>query len=1001
MRSANRRWTIAGIAFLALVAVVPVTAALRSDSASAAPALPGDGTSSATAGASCWGIKQQYPASASGTFWLLTKSMDRPAQFACDMTTDGGGWVLVARGRNGWTFSPNGQGSAATVRTTTDGTGAFAPASLDTATIDGLLDKGAPSALADGIRLERATNTDGSNRQDYRLYPRSRSWTWNLGAGQLLNKVTVNGTTYNGSNTADTAAGATGQATNGLSGAQDTRRMYTFAWTGHNNQMGFGFGNQVGGGSNASTNYLWTAASEGSPLAFTKVWVRPRIANDAAGFTPIPAAGYPAEAKPLSLKNRSEVAPWGVSGYNHDNEDTVTPWKDNVMVIKAYGDRVYVGGRFTGVQNGPSATPIAQGSIAAFDLDGNWISTFRPNVAGRVWDMVLTDDGKLIIGGDFTSVDGLADTSGMAALDPATGKVITTWKGSVTRTGTTARAIVRSLATKGDWVYAGGRFNSVKGGTYPVTTTTNAINLKTSNGNPGSWRPRIYAAAVRLLVSAAGDRVYMAGYFNAVNDDTNHGYYGITNPTNGAVIPGLGPWQPSTTGSKYQQAVAENGDNILVGGSEHDFQMYDHNRNTLIDSTITKQGGDTQAIEKVGNYIYFSCHCMNWVYQGTNNWTNPTGFRAVDPIRMVGRVDATTFDYDTTWYPNGTKGINDEGIWSITSDKRDCLWVGGDLVRGAYSGNAATDYLGGFARFCPTDAVVPTTPTNLKATVASGSVDLSWTASTDASGTPSYDVYRDDRVIATVFGTTFSDTTANGSSGAHQYTVRAADARGNRSASPAPIAVNGPAPEIATPIAYGATWKYVDSGADLGTAWRSGTFDDSVGLRPGPARLGRHPGHHPRRRHQARHHLPPQLVHRRRPVPGQGPRPRGQAGPGRGGLRERRRGRPGEHAQRGGHLRHPRLGVHERRRGRHGQGHPGPRQHPQGRCQQHRRGAARLEGQRHQGVLRPAGHQPGLEHRHHGAHQAHGHGHGRCRRRGPHLDPVHRRPEPRRLRGRP
>ncbi len=834
MRATNRRWTIAGIAFLAIAALVPVTAVLRPDQASAAVAAPGDGTTSATAGASCWGIKQQFPASANGTFWLLTKSMDRPAQFSCDMTTSGGGWVLVARGREGWTLSPNGQGSPATVRDTTDGRGAFAPAALDTTTIDNLLDHANLSTLPDGVRLERARTADGGTRQDYRLYPKARSWTWNLSARQLLDKVVIDGTTYIGSNTYDTSAGVTGQTTNQLQNANDSRRMFTFAWTSHNNKVGFSYGSGVSG-SNSSSSYLWTYANEGLAIPFTRVWVRPQIANGAAGFTPIPAEGYAAQVKPVALKNRSEIAPWGVSGYNHTNEDSVTPWINNVMVIKVYGDRVYVGGRFTGVQQGPTATPIPQASIAAFDLDGNWIPSFHPVVVGRVWDMTMTNDGKLIIGGDFTSVDSVPDTHGLAALDPITGAVSTTWKGSVDRTGG-GNAIVRALDSRGDTIYAAGRFNLFKGGASAAITTTSAISMKVSNGGPGTWRPKIYATAVRIQVSNAGDRVYMAGFFNSINSDTNHGYYGITNPTTGAVEPGIGPWQASTTSAKYQQAVAESGDNILVGGSQHDFQMYDHNRNTLLDSTITRSGGDTQAIEKIGNYIYFACHCLNWVYQGTNNFSSPNNFRAVDPIRMVGRVDATTFDYDTTWFPNGTKGQNDAGIWSISSDSRDCLWVGGDLVRGAYSGNAVTDYLGGFARFCPTDSVAPTAPTALTATANAGSVDLAWTGSTDAGGTVSYDIYRDDRVIATVFGTTYSDGSP-GATGTHQYTVRAADTRGNRSASPAPISINGPAPTIASPVSYGSTWRYADRGTDLATAWRAPSFDDSAWT-SGPGTVG-------------------------------------------------------------------------------------------------------------------------------------------------------------------
>ena len=51
-RSSNRRLTVVIALTLGLLAVVPVTAALRPSTASAAVALPGDGTTAATAGAS-------------------------------------------------------------------------------------------------------------------------------------------------------------------------------------------------------------------------------------------------------------------------------------------------------------------------------------------------------------------------------------------------------------------------------------------------------------------------------------------------------------------------------------------------------------------------------------------------------------------------------------------------------------------------------------------------------------------------------------------------------------------------------------------------------------------------------------------------------------------------------------------------------------------------------------------------------------------------------------
>ena len=73
------------------------------------------------------------------------------------MTTDGGGWVLVGRGREGWSFAVDGQGSVSSLRNTPAGTAAFAPAALSTETINGLADGAPMTSLPDGIRVRRAT----------------------------------------------------------------------------------------------------------------------------------------------------------------------------------------------------------------------------------------------------------------------------------------------------------------------------------------------------------------------------------------------------------------------------------------------------------------------------------------------------------------------------------------------------------------------------------------------------------------------------------------------------------------------------------------------------------------------------------------------------------------------------------------------------------------------------------------------------------------------------
>ncbi len=89
----------------------------------------------------------------------------------------------------------------------------------------------------------------------------------------------------------------------------------------------------------------------------------------------------------------------------------------------------------------------------------------------------------------------------------------------------------------------------------------------------------------------------------------------------------------------------------------------------------------------------------------------------------------------------------------------------------------------------PADRQAPTTPANLRATGKTAtSVSLAWSASRDNVSVTAYEVFVGDRLVATVTGTKL---TVNGlaKDRAHNFTVRARDAAGNRSPRSAPVTV--------------------------------------------------------------------------------------------------------------------------------------------------------------------------------------------------------------------
>lgn len=805
---------------VALLAVSGIAAGVAIVSSVAVAVEPGraDGTNPADAAASCWEIKQLHPGSSDGIYWLRNDQLVRPEQFYCDMTTDGGGWVMIARGREGWTFRDYGQSTAAKLRETVTGPDAFSPAALSTDTIDALLTGGAVKDLADGLRVRRAADKTGSSWQDLRWnFLDLGRWSWALGGGHRLSSFSIDGTRGTGSNTKDSSLAMWGESGAGNRSATNRDGWFTFPWSGHGRQAGFSYRGNVDGERNA-TSYLWEYNTENQAIPFTQLFLRPRTMS--APLPTIADGGLPAQTLSPMLDDRPIEIAGGVSGVLKvgDSEPQLdTP----VLAITTWGDRVYVGGKFSDVRDTANGSLVKQPYIAAFDrASGAWISTFRPALDGTVWDLDIAG-GRLIVAGQFTNVNGVAGTSALAALDPVTGAVDASWRASLSVSGTTQRPLARAVDVDGDWIYVGGNFTSIAG-TQRTLQVGRLARVSVATGNPDTaFRPDVHG--VPYDVDATNGRVQIAGSLSGINDVDRMGV-GTLNAADGSVVGGLAEplWTTSNIARRYQQAVLSVGSEVWQGGSEHNTHVYRADDYRLLKSYVAQdQGGDTQVLTLAGQHVMQGSHGNAWIYTDATSYPLPDNYTRADVYNWIGAFDVTTHAYAADFVP-GLRSAYSEGAWALHTDVDGCVWFGGDFLGGPYV-NGQRQYLEGFSKFCPRDTTAPTVPQALASVRSGGGIDLSWTPSTDdRAGYIGYEVLRNDRVVSPlVYGTSYVDPAG---SSADRYFVRAVDPAGNRSATTSVLrAVDNVKPK--TPKNLAAVVR-PDQSIDL--SWTAST--DNVGI---------------------------------------------------------------------------------------------------------------------------------------------------------------------------
>lgn len=208
-------------------------------------------------------------------------------------------------------------------------------------------------------------------------------------------------------------------------------------------------------------------------------------------------------------------------------------WQTNnsVYALDVANNVVYAGGDFTRVRPPGAArgsNETVRNRLAAFDATtGALITSFNPNVNGRVLDVDVSSDGtKLYLVGAFTAVSG-QPRSHVARLDLPGGTLDTSWTAD-------ANSTVATVTSNTTAVYVGGDFTTIKG-----VNRTRIARLSPTTGNVvTSFNASSDGRISESALAPDGSRLLVGGE-NGIVDGQNQPAIASLDPNTGS----LRQWQ--------------------------------------------------------------------------------------------------------------------------------------------------------------------------------------------------------------------------------------------------------------------------------------------------------------------------------------------------------------------------------------------------------------------------------------------------------------------------
>jgi len=385
------------------------------------------------------------------------------------------------------------------------------------------------------------------------------------------------------------------------------------------------------------------------------------------------------------LVSEQPLRSWQVRDLQPAADSTLPDWDVLVWDFAEINGVMYVGGRFQTVRKYSGATEHAQPFLAAFDVGtGQWISSFRPQLDDGVYALAASPGGThLLVGGEFSNVNGAPLTSGFAALDPFTGEPDPNWTASVTREE--GEVIVKDIEVDGDDVYLAGRFSHIE--SHRPNSRTRRYSIARLDGATGAldttWNLSINGGRVMALaLSPDGSEIYAGGFFTTMGQTEGTKWMGRASTIDASVTPLLAPPNPNQNQYVFDIAVSE--DRVFAGTEQHRLFVWDRATMARTNLWFTQGfGGDFQALHREGDVVWAGGHHHGW-----QSDLDQPGQRRL--VQWLSPYQATTGDPVDDWVAR--LGMTD-GIFAVTTDSQGKLWIGGDPT------SAGTVPVGGFAVF--------------------------------------------------------------------------------------------------------------------------------------------------------------------------------------------------------------------------------------------------------------------------------------------------------------